>query len=81
MGLLMCRQDRARTASDPRPAIVESAMMTRRAELIYAQLLEHALNAAFHTHVEEGTLADLMLVDGNPSANITLIESRQRTSL
>jgi hypothetical protein len=56
-------------------------MMTRRAELIYAQLLEHALNTAFLAHVEEGTLADLMLVDGNPSANITLIESRQRTSL
>jgi len=61
--------------------MVESAMMTRRAELIYAQLLGHALNAAFRAHVEEGTLADLRLVDGNPSANITLIESRQSTSL
>jgi hypothetical protein len=35
---------------------------------------ENALTTASSTNIEEGTLADLLLVDGNPIENITLIE-------
>jgi hypothetical protein len=53
----MCREDRAHGRQAIQYlAIVKGAIMTRPDESIYAQLVEHGLDAAFLTRPEDGAI-------------------------